>query len=111
MTTARREGGTRPLRVGVLLSGEGTSFENLCEHIDAGAVPAQVAVVIASKATASPLTVSRRFSRFQALILAMRLMVEPPKRAWPRHVDCRPRPRYSAPLQMTRSRAPRSSAV
>jgi phosphoribosylglycinamide formyltransferase-1 len=39
----------RPLRVGVLLSGEGTSLENLFEQIDAGSVPAEVAVVVSSK--------------------------------------------------------------
>jgi phosphoribosylglycinamide formyltransferase-1 len=38
-----------PLRIGVLLSGEGTSLENLFERIDAGEVPATVAVVISSK--------------------------------------------------------------
>jgi len=38
-----------PLRVGVLLSGEGTSLENLFERIEAGAVPATIAVVISSK--------------------------------------------------------------
>jgi len=37
-----------PLRVAVLLSGEGTSLENLFEHIDAG-LPARIAVVVASK--------------------------------------------------------------
>jgi formyltetrahydrofolate-dependent phosphoribosylglycinamide formyltransferase len=37
------------LRVAVLLSGEGTSLENLCEQIDAGRVPARVVGVIASK--------------------------------------------------------------
>jgi formyltetrahydrofolate-dependent phosphoribosylglycinamide formyltransferase len=37
-----------PLRVAVLLSGEGTSLQNLFEQIDAG-LPARVAVVIASK--------------------------------------------------------------
>jgi folate-dependent phosphoribosylglycinamide formyltransferase PurN len=35
-----------PLRVAVLLSGEGTSLENLFEQIDAG-LPARVEVVIA----------------------------------------------------------------
>ena len=39
----------RPLRIGVLLSGEGTSLENLFEHIEAGKVPATVALVISSK--------------------------------------------------------------
>ncbi len=39
----------RPLRIGVLLSGEGTSLENLCDEIDAGRVPAQVVLVVSSK--------------------------------------------------------------
>ena len=38
-----------PLRVAVLLSGEGTSLENLCEQIDKGTVPARVVAVISSK--------------------------------------------------------------
>ena len=38
-----------PLRVAVLLSGEGTSLENLCEQIEAGRVPARVVVVVSSK--------------------------------------------------------------
>ena len=50
----------RPLRVGVLLSGEGTSLENLCERIDAGEVPAEVVVVIASKEKAGGLERARR---------------------------------------------------
>jgi phosphoribosylglycinamide formyltransferase-1 len=37
------------LRVGVLLSGEGTSLENLFERIESGDVPATIAVVISSK--------------------------------------------------------------
>ena len=37
------------LRIGVLLSGEGTSLENLFERIDAGEIPVTVAVVISSK--------------------------------------------------------------
>ena len=49
-----------PLRVAVLLSGEGTSLENLCEHIDAGRVPARVACVIASKAGAGGIARARR---------------------------------------------------
>jgi phosphoribosylglycinamide formyltransferase-1 len=43
-----------PLRVAVLLSGEGTSLENLFEYIDAG-LPARVEVVIASKPRAGGL--------------------------------------------------------
>jgi phosphoribosylglycinamide formyltransferase-1 len=50
----------RPLRVGVLLSGSGTSLENLLERIDAGEVPARVAVVIASQEKAFGLERARR---------------------------------------------------
>ena len=49
-----------PLRVAVLVSGAGTSLENLFERIDAGEVPARVAVVIASKAQALGLERARR---------------------------------------------------
>jgi phosphoribosylglycinamide formyltransferase-1 len=44
-----------PLRLAVLLSGEGTSLENLCERIDAGEVPARVVLVIASREDAGGL--------------------------------------------------------
>jgi len=50
----------RKLRVAVLLSGEGTSLENLCERIDAGAVPAEVVLVIASKERAGGLARAER---------------------------------------------------
>jgi len=49
-----------PLRVAVLLSGEGTSLENLCEQIDAGRVPARVVGVIASKQGAGGLARAQR---------------------------------------------------
>jgi formyltetrahydrofolate-dependent phosphoribosylglycinamide formyltransferase len=48
-----------PLRIAVLLSGAGTSLSNLCERIDAGEVPAEVALVIASKAKAGGLERAR----------------------------------------------------
>ncbi len=51
---------TAPLRIGVLISGEGTSLENLFERIDAGEVPARVAVVIASKEGAGGLARAER---------------------------------------------------
>jgi phosphoribosylglycinamide formyltransferase-1 len=51
---------TEPLRLAVLLSGEGTSLENLFEKIAAGELPARVAVVIASKADAGGLARARR---------------------------------------------------
>jgi len=52
--------GPSPLRVAVLLSGNGTSLENLLEHIEAGDVPAEVAVVISSKANAYGLERARK---------------------------------------------------
>jgi len=52
--------GLERLRVAVLISGSGTGFENLCERIDAGALPARVCVVIASKADAPGLERARR---------------------------------------------------
>ncbi len=53
MSAARR------LRVAVLLSGNGTSLENVFDHIDAG-LPAEVAVVISSKPGAFGLERARR---------------------------------------------------
>lgn len=50
----------RRLRIAVLLSGEGTSLENLCERIDAGAVPAEVVLVIASRPDAGGLRRAER---------------------------------------------------
>ena len=48
------------LRIAVLLSGSGTSLENLLEHIDSGAVPGRVEVVIGSKEKAFGLERARR---------------------------------------------------
>lgn len=48
------------LRLGVLLSGEGTGLENLLARIEAGEVPARVAVVIASQARAGGLRRAER---------------------------------------------------
>jgi formyltetrahydrofolate-dependent phosphoribosylglycinamide formyltransferase len=48
------------VRVAVLVSGAGTSLENLFERIDAGEVPARVAVVISSKPDAFGLERARR---------------------------------------------------
>lgn len=50
----------KPFRVAVLLSGSGTSLENLLEHMDRGEVPGEVAVVISSKAKAFGLERARR---------------------------------------------------
>ena len=50
----------RPLRLAVLLSGNGTSLENLFEHIDAGHLPAEIAVVVSSKSQAFGLERARR---------------------------------------------------
>jgi len=48
------------LRVAVLLSGSGTSLDNLLERIDAGELAARVVVVIASRADAGGLARARR---------------------------------------------------
>ncbi len=48
------------LRIAVLLSGSGTSLENLFEHIDRGKLDAEIAVVISSKAGAFGLERARR---------------------------------------------------
>ncbi len=40
---------TKPIRLGVLLSGGGRTLENIVEKIDAGELDAQVAVVVASR--------------------------------------------------------------
>jgi formyltetrahydrofolate-dependent phosphoribosylglycinamide formyltransferase len=48
------------LRVAVLLSGEGTSLENLFEQIESGDLPAQIVVVIGSKEDAGGLERARR---------------------------------------------------
>jgi phosphoribosylglycinamide formyltransferase 1 len=37
-----------PIRLAVMLSGGGTTLENICEHIDAGALDAEVAVVVST---------------------------------------------------------------
>jgi phosphoribosylglycinamide formyltransferase-1 len=50
----------RPLRIGVLLSGNGTSLENLFDHIASGDLPGEVVVVISSKADAYGLERARR---------------------------------------------------
>jgi formyltetrahydrofolate-dependent phosphoribosylglycinamide formyltransferase len=49
-----------PLRVAVLLSGSGTSLENLFEHIEQRGLPARVACVIASKEGAFGLERARK---------------------------------------------------
>jgi formyltetrahydrofolate-dependent phosphoribosylglycinamide formyltransferase len=50
---------TEPLRVAVLLSGSGTSLENLFEHIERG-LPARVVCVVASKESAGGLERARK---------------------------------------------------
>jgi formyltetrahydrofolate-dependent phosphoribosylglycinamide formyltransferase len=49
-----------PLRVAVLLSGSGTSLENLFEHVERHALPARVVCVIASKESAGGLARAER---------------------------------------------------
>lgn len=62
MTKSKHDTGenqARILRVAVLLSGSGTSLENLLDHIEAG-LPAQVVVVISSKSDAYGLERARK---------------------------------------------------
>ncbi|MBW2541116.1 MAG: phosphoribosylglycinamide formyltransferase [Deltaproteobacteria bacterium] len=49
-----------PIRVAVLLSGGGTSLENLFEQIESGALEAQIVAVISSKQNAGGLERARR---------------------------------------------------
>jgi phosphoribosylglycinamide formyltransferase-1 len=49
-----------PLRIAVLLSGDGTSLENLLVQIEAGEVPGRVVLVLASKEGAGGLERARR---------------------------------------------------
>jgi phosphoribosylglycinamide formyltransferase-1 len=49
-----------PLRVAILLSGNGSSLENLLEHIDSGDVSAEVVLVVSSKEKAFGLERARR---------------------------------------------------
>lgn len=49
-----------PLRIAVLLSGEGTSLENLFERIEAGEVPGRVVLVLSSKEGAGGLARAER---------------------------------------------------
>lgn len=50
----------KPLRVAVLLSGGGTSLENLFEHIERGTLDARIVAVVASKPGAGGLERARR---------------------------------------------------
>lgn len=48
-------------RLGILLSGSGSTYANLVEAIAAGRLPAQIAVVVSSKAEAGGVERARRF--------------------------------------------------
>ena len=56
----RGYGGRMPLRIAVLLSGSGTSLENLAARIDKGEVDAEIVCVISSKPRALGLERARR---------------------------------------------------
>ena len=51
---------SEPLRIAVLLSGSGTSLENVFEHVERGELDSRVTVVIASKPKAGGLERARR---------------------------------------------------
>lgn len=48
--------------IGILLSGSGTTFENICAHIDDGTLNAQIAVVVSSRKDAYGLVRARKRS-------------------------------------------------
>src|SRR5258708_2273661 len=50
-----------PARLGILLSGSGSTYANLVEAIRAGRLPAEIAVVIASRADAGGLQRARDY--------------------------------------------------
>jgi phosphoribosylglycinamide formyltransferase 1 len=60
MTGIGESSRSAPVRIAVLLSGEGTSLENLCERIDEGSVPARVVAVLSSRPEAGGLARARR---------------------------------------------------
>lgn len=47
--------------IGILLSGSGTTYENLHHHIEAGVLPARIAVVISSRIDVAGVDRARRF--------------------------------------------------
>ena len=49
-----------PVRLGILLSGSGTTYQNLADHLADGTLPAVVAVVVASRADAYGIERARR---------------------------------------------------
>jgi phosphoribosylglycinamide formyltransferase-1 len=64
-------GERKKLRIAVLLSGNGTSLENLLEQIESGNVPGEVIVVISSRADAYGLERARRHG-IPAVLVARR---------------------------------------
>jgi phosphoribosylglycinamide formyltransferase 1 len=58
-------------RLGVLLSGRGSNFEAIADHVAAGAIAAEIAVVISSRAEARGLELARR-RRLNAVCLPSR---------------------------------------
>jgi phosphoribosylglycinamide formyltransferase-1 len=64
-------GERKKLRIAVLLSGNGTSLENLLEQIESGDVPGEVVVVISSRADAYGLERARRHG-IPAVLVARR---------------------------------------
>ncbi len=65
-----------PLRIAVLLSGNGTSLENLLEHIESGDVPGEVVVVISSKADAYGLERARKHG-IPAIVVSRKERADP----------------------------------
>jgi phosphoribosylglycinamide formyltransferase-1 len=51
---------TRPKKLGILLSGRGSNFEAIADSIQAGRLPAEIAIVISNRADAPGLESARR---------------------------------------------------
>lgn len=62
---------TVPLPIGVLVSGQGTTLDGLAEEIDAGHLPARVAVVVSDRPNAPAVEKARRRG-FPTVLLATR---------------------------------------
>jgi phosphoribosylglycinamide formyltransferase-1 len=56
---SRESGGRTPKRLGVLLSGRGSNFEAIARNVAAGAIDAEIAVVISNRPEARGLAVAR----------------------------------------------------
>jgi phosphoribosylglycinamide formyltransferase 1 len=74
-----------PLRLAVLLSGNGTTLQNLIDHIEAGRLSAAIVIVISSRSDAYGLVRARRHG-LEAVCIARQAYAD--KRGYDDAVDC-----------------------